>query len=137
VHPRSIDGDRSRTDGSPSGTALPVAHHQGMAVGVALGRMILQVGGHLRLQGGEQHPPRAFAGDLVEQRAPVDLVVPRLTPSHCQHGCRLLPAGSTDATAAQAKGYAAGVTGSTIHNFGSYLILDASAGEECEPPDGY
>jgi hypothetical protein len=44
-----------------------------------------------------------------------------LVADDLQHGCRLLPPARQGAAVDQAGGYAAGVTGSTIHNFRSYL----------------
>jgi hypothetical protein len=92
-----------------------------MAITVALGGMCLQVGGDLGLQRREEHPSCPLAGDLVEHGAATDLVILRLPPSHRQHGCCLPAAAHAGAAVAQAGRYAAGVTGSTIHNFRSYL----------------
>src|SRR5262249_43365261 len=98
---------------------LPLRTTRGVAGGVAVGGVGLQ--GDLRLQGREEHAARPLAGDPVEQRAPIDLFIPRLAPSRGQHGGRLPAAACAGAAIAQAGGYAAGVTGSTIHNFRSYL----------------
>ena len=85
--------------------------------------MRLQVRGDLSLQRRHQHPARSLAGDLVELGSPVRPVVRRLVADDLQHGCRLLPPARQGAAVDQAGGYAAGVTGSTIHNFRSYLLL--------------
>src|SRR4029453_16277288 len=95
-----------------------------MAITVALGGMCLQVGGDLGLQRREEHPSCPLAGDLVEHGAATDLVILRLPPSHRQHGCCLPAAAHAGAAVAQAGRYAAGVTGSTIHNFRSYLLRE-------------
>jgi hypothetical protein len=88
---------------------------------VAFVAMGLQVRGDLGLQRRHEHPTRPLAGDLVEQGSPVHLVLRRLVADDLQHGWRLLPAARHEAAVDQAGGYAADVTGSTIHNFRSYL----------------
>jgi hypothetical protein len=65
---------------------------------------------------------------LVEDPSPLQLVLHRLASRDPQHGWRLLPAACERAAVSQAGGYAAGVTGSTIHNFRSYLIREAAVG---------
>ena len=92
-----------------------------VAILVAFAAMRLQVGGDLGLQRRQEHPAGSLADDVVEQGSPVHPVLRRLVADDLQHGCRLLPAARSGATVDQAGGYAAGVTGSTIHNFRSYL----------------
>ena len=125
VHAGGLHGDRPRADGHLPGAALPIADHQGVTGRVALGSMGLQVGNHLGLQGGEQHAASALAGDLIKQRAPLDLFVYRFVSDHSQHGRRLPPAACAGAAVDQAGEYAGAVTGSTIHNFRSYLAARA------------
>src|SRR5262245_16481531 len=86
--------------------------------------MRLQVRGDLGLQRRLEHPAGPFAGDLVEQRAPVYHVLHRLVADDLQHGCGLLSAARPGPALDQAGRYAGGVTGSTIHNFRSYLDDD-------------
>ena len=100
---------------------LAVANDQGVTVAVTFVAVRLQVRGDLGLQRRHQHPTRPLAGDLVQQGSPVHLVLRRLVADDLQHGCRLLPPAHPAAAVDQAGEYAAGVTGSTIHNFRSYL----------------
>src|SRR5207249_10033943 len=74
-------------------------------------------------------PPRA-SGGLPRGRSRQAGIArpPRPAPPRRrrpQHGCRLLPPARQGAAAGQAGGYAAAVTGPTIHNFRSYLVLPA------------
>jgi hypothetical protein len=45
-----------------------------------------------------------------------------LVADDLQHGCRFLPPALARAVVDQAGGYAASITGSTIHDFQSYLL---------------
>ncbi len=92
-----------------------------MTVGVAFVAVCLQVGGNLGFQRRYEHPACSLVGDLVEQGAPV-CFFPHLGAEDPQHGCRLLPPAPLGAAVDQLGRYAAGVTGSTIHNFRSYLV---------------
>src|SRR4030095_5591773 len=58
--------------------ALSVADDQGATVVVALVAVRLQILGALSLQRRHEHPARPLAGDLIEQEAPVHLVLRRL-----------------------------------------------------------
>jgi hypothetical protein len=125
VHPRGGHGDRPGSEGDLSGAALAVADDQGMAVGVAFGGVGLQVRRDLGLQCCQQHTAGSLPRNRVEHGSPARLVLRRFVPDDLQHGCRLLPLAASDAAAVdQAGRYAAGVTGSTIHNFRSYLSRD-------------
>jgi hypothetical protein len=122
VHAGRTHRDRPRADSDASGAALAVADHQGVAIPVALGGVGLQVGGDLRFQGHEEHSACSLAGDLVEQRAPINLAVHhRFALDDLQHGRLLLPPACAGAAVDQPGGYVGGVTGSTIHNIRSYL----------------
>lgn len=123
VHARCAHRDRPGPERDLPGAALAVTDDQGVALLVAFVTVRLQVCGDLGLQRRYEHPARPLAGNLVEQRSPVDLVLRRLVADDLQHGWRLLPTASDPAVVGQAGGYAAGVTGSTIHNFRSYLIM--------------
>jgi hypothetical protein len=109
---------------------------QGVIVVVAFVAVRLQVRGDLGLQRRHEHPAGPLAGDLVEQGAPVYLVLHRLGADDLQHGCGLLPAARPGPAVDQARGYAAGVTRSTIHNFRSYLLSAPSSllGQQCNDP---
>ena len=120
VDPRGAHGNRARLERHLPSAALAVADHQGVSFVVAIGAMRLQVHGDLDLQSRHEHPARPLAGDLVEQGSPVHLVLRRLVADP-QHGWRLLPVARPGAAVDQTGGYAAGVTGSTIHNLWSYL----------------
>jgi len=93
-----------------------------VSLGVAFVAMRLQVRGDLGLQGHHKHPAGALASDLVEQGSPVGLVLHRLVADDVQHGCRLFLPARPGAAVAQAGRYAAGVTGSAIHNIRAYLV---------------
>src|SRR5262252_4277720 len=84
-----------------------------------------ECGGHARCT--------TFTSDLVEERTPGDFLASNLVPRHRQHGCRLLPAAYTVAVA-QAGEYVVRVTGSTIHNFRSYLSIDSTTCFRIAPP---
>ena len=121
-----IHAGRAHRDGPGAERNLPgasfaVADDQGVALGVAFVPVCLQVCVNLGLQRRHEHSARPLAGDLVEQGAPVHLVLHGLIADDLQHGCRLLRPARQGAAVAQAGRYAAGVTGSTIHNFRSYL----------------
>jgi len=90
-----------------------------VTLGIAFLAVRLQIRGDLGLQRRHEHPAGSLTGDLVEQRPPVSLVLRRLGADDLQHACRLPPSAHHGAAVAQAGGYAAGVTDSTIHNFRS------------------
>jgi hypothetical protein len=79
-------------------------------------------GQDLGLQRRHEHPAGSLAGDIVEQGSPVHPVLRPLLIDNPQHRWRLLPPARQCAVVDQAGGYAAGFTGSTIHNFRSYLM---------------
>src|SRR5262245_10801770 len=104
----------------------PLRTTKGMPLGIAFVTVRLQVRSDLRLQRGHEHPAGSLAGDLVEQGSPVHPILHRLVADDPQHGWRPLPPAPQGMAVDQAGGYAAGVTGSTIHNFRAYLVLELS-----------
>jgi hypothetical protein len=70
-HPRRRDLDRARAGEDLAGLVAAVAHHQPPPALVALAGELGDVGIDLGLQRFGQHPPRALADDLVDQRHPV------------------------------------------------------------------
>src|SRR5262249_6690369 len=139
VHPRRVHSDRPRADGHLPRPALAVADDEGVAVGVAVGGVGFQVGGDLGLQGRQEHAAGGLARALGEHGSPGHLLLRRLVPDDLQHGCRLLPTACDGAAVAQAGGYVGNVTGSTIHNFRSYLVeqhRDETTGVMTKNTDG-
>src|SRR5437773_6283781 len=130
VYPRRAHRDRPGPDRDLAGAPLAVADDQGVPLVVAFVAMCLQVRGDLGLQRRHEHPAGSLAGDLVEQGSPVHIILRRLAADDLQHGCRLLPAAWQEAAVDQAGGYAARVTGSTIHNFRSYLEIVGTLGPQ-------
>ena len=112
VDPAVVDPRRDHLDRAGAGQDLPrlmraVAHHQPTPTLVAVGGKPGDVGVNLRLQSLGQHPPRALAHDLINQRRrtgrPAALIVPgrsrttvaRVVPSRpalarrsCSRACR-------------------------------------------------
>ena len=66
VDSRRLDLYRSRGGGDRALGVVPVAHHQAPTVLVG---ELREVGVDLGFQGRGEHPPGAFAHDLVDQRA--------------------------------------------------------------------
>jgi hypothetical protein len=75
----------------PVSLGVAVADYQPTAVFAALGGERRDIGVNLGLQRLGQHPPGAFAHDLIDQRRRAGLLpatIPRAAVSHyCEHGC--------------------------------------------------
>ena len=109
---------------------------QGVTVAVAFVAVGLQVRGDLGLKAAtssRRAPSRAISS--IRER-PSSPSCARLVADDLQHECRLLPAACEGAAIDQAGGYAAGVTGSTIHNFRSYLSIEAVVIKRRDPVPG-
>jgi hypothetical protein len=68
VDSRRVDLDRAGGGEHLARNRVAVAHHQAVAVLVELVGVRVDVGGDLGLQRRRQHPPRAVAHNVVEQR---------------------------------------------------------------------
>jgi hypothetical protein len=119
VYPGRAHGDGPSPDGDPPGAPLAVADDQGVSNVVAFLAVRLQVRSDLDLQSCHEHAARSLAGDLVDQRSPVYPVLRRLVADDIQHGCASFPPRAPGRRSIRPD--ASGITGSTIHNFRSYL----------------
>lgn len=120
VDPRGPDLERPGAGHHRSRPSLAIAGHERAPFVVALSRGCCEVGVHLGLQCGSQHPAGTVTDDLIENLGEFRTL--GLVLDYPQHR-RLLPASASNAgiQLVSWEGTPRALSGSGFHNFWSYL----------------